>query len=68
MNRILSWGFTLGFCALMAAMVVMVMPTLENYRSFIFRIHTAAYWRRRGFSECLCEHGKIGLMAVIPFA
>jgi hypothetical protein len=35
MNRILRWGFTLAFCALMAAMVVMVMPTLENYRFFI---------------------------------
>jgi hypothetical protein len=35
MNRILRWGFTLAFCALMAAMVVMVMPTLENYRFII---------------------------------
>ncbi len=35
MNRMLQGGFTLGFCALMAAMVVMVMPAAESHRSFI---------------------------------
>jgi hypothetical protein len=35
MNSMLRWGFTLGFCALMVAMVVMVMPAVEDHRSFI---------------------------------
>ena len=35
MNMMLRWGFTLAFCALMAAMVVMVMPAMEDHRSFI---------------------------------
>jgi len=35
MKNMLRWGFTLGLCALMAAMVVMVMPALEDLRSSI---------------------------------
>jgi hypothetical protein len=35
MNHLLRCGFMLGFCALMAAVVVMTLPALEDQRTFI---------------------------------
>jgi hypothetical protein len=35
MNKMLRWGFTAAYCALMGGVVVMTIPVLEGFRTFI---------------------------------